>query len=359
MAGFMVEESLTDSNLIADDALRYATECLEVAGLSHEHASVAAEAIWHASMRGVDSHGLRLLPHYLQGLRGGRLNPKPNLTFKQTADSCGIVDADHTLGHIALHRAMQGAIILAEASGVGIVSVANSSHCGALAWYALQACAKGMVGLAATHATSKMKTHGGKRPYFGTNPFCFAAPGPGDAHFCYDAAQTPITMNKVYLSRQTGESLPEGVAANDEGELTTDANAANQLLPIGDYKGFGLAMMVDLVCALLSGMPAGREVSSMFGVGFDQPRKLGQVAVALKVDAFQPVGEFTQRLGDLCDALRSEPALEGQQVMVPGDPERLTYAHRQESGIPMPDAVLVELNAMANDLGVRPPRLLE
>ena len=154
--------------------------------LDDEIAELCAEGLVHTSLRGVDTHGIKLLPHYVAGIQSGRLNPKPKINFKRTSPSTGILDADHTLGYAAGVIAIKHAILLAEESGAGFVSVKNSSHGGALAYPCLKACEEGMISLGFTHATPRMKSPGSNREFFGTNPLCFAAPMKNEDPFCFD-----------------------------------------------------------------------------------------------------------------------------------------------------------------------------
>ncbi|HSQ42459.1 MAG TPA: Ldh family oxidoreductase, partial [Fibrobacteraceae bacterium] len=175
-------------------ALPLAIQILEKGGATQSVASTTGTGLWQTSMRGVDSHGLRLLPHYLAGLRGGRINGEPHFRLKKVRLSAGVLDADHAFGHAAGTEAMHHAIDFARATGVGAVSVKNSSHCGALAYFAQQACEQGMIGLAFTHASPKVQSFNARSVFFGTNPFCFCAPMADEGPYCFDSAPSIITF---------------------------------------------------------------------------------------------------------------------------------------------------------------------
>jgi LDH2 family malate/lactate/ureidoglycolate dehydrogenase len=338
------------------EAKSFCNAVFQAAGVAAQTAEQAAAGLWLTSMRGIDSHGIRLLPHYVAGLRGGRLNGRPSYTFTATATATGVLDADHTLGHAAGLTAMGHAIELAESAGIGVVTVFNSSHCGMLATYALEACRHRMMGFAVTHATPRLCSAGGVRPFFGNNPLCITAPMAGEAPFCYDGAQSSITMNEVRRRAALGHALPAGAAADESGAPVTEADRAIQLLGIGDYKGFGLAMGVEILCALLTGMPAGPDVSDMFADSFAEPRRLGTVVGALRIDAFVDPDEFEQRLGDMARRLRAEPPRDPSvPVQVPGDPEKRIEEERRRLGIPISEGDLESLLHLAGELGVEPP----
>lgn len=322
-------------------------------GIDKQVAEDTARALWLTSLRGVDSHGMRLLPHYIACIEAGRLNPKPQFHFDQTSLSTGRLDADHTLGHAAGMEAMRHAIQLAQVAGTGFVSVRNSSHCGAMATYALEACEHDMIGLAFTHATSKLKTPNAPRPFLGTNPICLAAPMANEGPFCFDAAPTTFSFNKVRQYRQEGKSLPPGVAADKNGTLTIDPSLADQLLPIGDYKGYGLSLVAEILCGLLSGMPVGRDVSDMFGAPLSKKRYLGQFFGAIRIDVFEDVKRFKSRLQKLADRLRAEARQNANiPIQVAGDPEKNEQRERERNGIPLSANDLENLNGLARRLGM-------
>lgn len=329
--------------------VQFAEQVLLTAGVDESVATETARGLWQASIRGVDTHGIRLLPHYVDEINGGRINPSPEFSFAQSTACIGQLDADDGFGIAAGKVAMEQAIDLAKDVGAGHVSVKNSSHCGAMAFFSLLAAEEDMIGYATTHGTANTLTPRGNRPFFGNNPICVAAPMAEEDPFCFDAAMTPIPFNKVLQARDLGESLPHGSAATDEGFETTDPHEATQLQYIGDYKGFGLAIINDIYCGLLSGMPIGQKISSMFGDPLSEPRNLGHYFSAIRIDAFVDPDEFKQRLQRLAETVRSEPArTEDSPVLFPGDPEKQMKQQRLDKGIPIPIAEMKKLDALAD-----------
>lgn len=344
----MDDRSWTYPRYHAERVRRFALDLFRAAGVVDEVATLTVEGLWQTSLRGVDSHGIRLIPHYLDSVAGGRLNPNPTFRFEQRAATGGTLDADHSFGHAAGMIAMRHAIELARHSGAGFVAVKNSSHCGAMAYYGLEAAQHDMIGLAFTHATPKMRTPNSHSVFFGTNPLCFTAPMRDEAPFCFDAAPTPFTSNRVKQYREDGRRLPAAVAADARGEETQDANQAVQLLPIGDYKGFGWAMMVDILCALLAGMPGGDQVSLMYGNPLSEKRYLGQFFGAIRIDVFRDPQAFKADLQATANRIRQQPRHDANTpVFVPGDPEKQVEAERRANGIPIKPLDLKKLNALA------------
>ncbi|MDQ7036140.1 MAG: Ldh family oxidoreductase [Anaerolineae bacterium] len=338
-----------------NEIYRFVYQALIAAGVREEVAELTAKGLWSTSLRGVDSHGVRLLVHYVHELRGGVVNPNPNFVWQQTAASTGTLDADHSFGHASGMIAMRHAIELAQEAGTGFVSVRNSTHCGAMAYFGLEAAAHDMIGLAFTHATPKVQSPGATQPFFGTNPICVAAPMQNEAPFSFDSAISQFSFNKVHQYREDGLPLPENIASDENGQMTTDAHAAFQLLPIGIYKGFGMAMMVDMFSGLLSGMPTGDDVSSMFDGNFSHRRFIGHFFGAFKISAFIDVDDFKQQLQMNADKIRKQARLdENIPVMVPGDPQKITEAQRRKDGIPVKPFDIERFQTLASELGIEP-----
>ncbi|MFA6143154.1 MAG: Ldh family oxidoreductase [Candidatus Omnitrophota bacterium] len=341
-------------NVIRADRLKkFAKDVLKKAGVCENAAEHVSEGLVQTSLRGVDSHGIRLLPHYLKGVRGGRINPKPAYRFKKTSASTGLLDADHTFGHAAGMEAAKKAIKLAKKIGSGHVAVYNSTHFGAAAYYALEIAKHDMIGMSFTHADSLMKSHGGKRVFFGTNPICFAAPCKGEDPFCLDMATTMINFNKVKQLRESGSKAPVGVGADKYGVETTDPNKISMLLPIGGYKGYGLGAMVEILCSMMTGMPYGPNISSMYRAPMNEKRFLGHFVSAIRIDCFQDVGYFKKRMALMMNELRSEPAEDKRAPMqVAGDPEKKTADIRSRSGIPLKEAEYLAFKEIGKEYGI-------
>lgn len=294
------------------------------------------EGLIQTSLRGVDSHGIRLFPHYIRALEAGRINGSPNYKFEKTSLSTGKLDADHTFGHAAGAEGMQRAIKLAKEAGIGSVAVYNSSHFGAAAYYALMAAKRDMIGLSFTHADALVVPSRGKRPYFGTNPICFAAPCDGEEPYCLDMATSFYNWNKVKQLREGRNKAPLGIGVDKKGNETTDPQKMKALIPIGDYKGYGLGMMIDILCSLLTGMPFGPHISSMFESPVNEHRFLGHYFMAIRIDCFENPKTFKARLAKMMREVRSEPRYkEDKPILVAGDPEKNNYKNRVKKGIPI------------------------
>ena len=323
---------------------------LDAAGLDEYSAQAVSNGLCETSLRGVDSHGVRLLPHYVRSAQTGRKNARPKFRFARTFPSMGCLDADNAFGHAAGMKAIEHGMEMAAETGVGMVGVRNSSHPGAMASFAMKAARAGYMALAFTHADSLLLSHGGTRPYFGTNPVCFAAPRSEGEPYCLDMATSVIPWNRLLLHK--GEPLPENVGADAKGNATTDPTEAVCLMPTGGYKGTGLASMVEVFCAIFTGMTFGRDIPAMYKAPMDAPRKLGQCYIVMRCDGCVDAATFASSLTRMTEAVRAEPSRPEQDVMLAGDKEMHAARRRRETGVPLDPETLAEFGKLANEFNI-------
>lgn len=310
------------------------------------------QGLVNTSLRGVDSHGIRLMPHYVQAAKIGRINLNPKITYEQTSPTTVLVDADHTYGIYAASLAMDKAIELARKFGTGVASIKNSTHFGAAAIYALKAARENMIGISFTNSDALVLPFGARSSFLGTNPICFAAPCEGEEPFCLDMATSTISWNKLMQHRETSTALVGGWAADSEGEECYDPNIAVGLLPIGGYKGYGLALMVELLCSALTGMPFGPHISKMFPISGSK-RTLGHFVMAIDIARFRDVSQFKSHVKMILDELRTQPTAKGfTNVRVAGDPEKESWKDRTINRIPVREEELTKFREIAELFGI-------
>lgn len=326
----MTEVRISDKNL-----RRFGYAVFDSVGIPKKIYKTVVDGLVGTSLRGVDSHGVRLMPHYIRAAIIGRINKNPKFSFEKTGLSTGILDADNGYGIAAGTEAMKVAIKLAKRTGMGGVAVKNSSHFGAAAIYSILAAKNSMIGLSFTHTDSLVLPFGGKKPFLGTNPICFAAPCEGEEPFCLDMATSQIPWNKVLVYRSNKKNLEVGWAADKNGNLCEDPEAASSLLPIGLYKGYGLGLMIEIFSSLLTGMAYGTHINSMYPLD-NKRRFLGHFFISIDVSRFEKIEVFKKRLKRMMEELRNLPTAPGfDKVRVPGDPEKEAYIKRSKNGIPM------------------------
>jgi len=317
-------------------------------------ASAVSDGLVHASLRGVDSHGIRLFSHYLAALKGGRINGQPKFLFEKTSPSTGILDADDAFGHSAGLKAVSKVVSMAKKSGMGSVSVKHSTHFGAASFFGLEIARHNMLGLSFTHSDPLIPPTRGKIPYLGNNPICFTAPCEGEEPVCLDMATSMITFNKVLRMREDQETAPPGVGFDKKGIETTDPNKIISLAPAGGYKGYGLSLMVDILCALLSGMPFGPHIGHMYNDTLNKKRNLGQFFIAIRIGCFVDPVLFKTRIHQLINELRNQERIDpGLPIMVAGDPEKKISEERIHNGIPIGKYEQEFFHDLSNQYGIQ------
>lgn len=335
---------------------------LVAAGSGPDGARAVARAVVDASARAFDTHGVRLVPHYVATLAGGRINPAPELRFTRLAPAAGHLDADDGFGHLASYRAVEEGIALARETGIAAVSVGRSSHHGATGCYTLAAARQGFAAIGMTHADAIVVPHDGVKAFHGTNPISFAMPVENEEPMLLDMATSSIPLNRVLLRRATGQPLPPDVAVDDQGAVTTDPHRAAALLPLGGvgygYKGAGLAAMVDVLCSAFTGMVHGAALAPFAGPDFSQKAALGHFFIILRPEIFQPLAAVNARMAEFLSDLRAQPAKPGARVMAPGDPEREPQEDRRVNGIPVDVTTWASLTALAGRYGCTVPPVM-
>jgi ureidoglycolate dehydrogenase (NAD+) len=243
---------------------------------------------------------------------------------------------------------MREAVALAEAAGVGLVSVHGSNHFGAAGWFALHAAERGMIGLALTHAEADVVPFGGRRPALGTNPLAVAVPRGDGPPVLLDMATSGVAMGRVLLARKRGEPIPEDWAVDADGEPTTDPRQVRAVRPMAGPKGYGLAFVVEVLAGLLSGSRSGTEVRRMYD-DFDEPQGIGHFLGAIDPARFVPPEAFAGSVDRLAGQLKATPPAPGfDEVLLPGEPEDRAEARHRRDGVPIPEELrreLVELGA--------------
>jgi LDH2 family malate/lactate/ureidoglycolate dehydrogenase len=314
---------------------RLMEDALRRRGLPEEHVAWVVDGLLEASLRGIDTHGVRLFPTYLAELDGGRSRARPEFRWLGKAPAARLLDAGHALGLVAGRAACAEAVRLAREQGLGAVAVRNSNHFGAASIYTLEMARQGVLGLSFTNSDALVAPHHGLRPLFGTNPISLAVGGLGEDLFCADFATSQVSYSKVKHLQAQGLPPEPGWAVTADGGDAAQGGGIAALKPLGGYKGHCLGMMVEILCALLAGMPLDHELSHLYAPPYDEPRRVAHLFLALDVAAFREPGEFRQDLSRLLGIVRGQPAVDGERVIAPGDLESEAAAARRAHGIPM------------------------
>ena len=358
----MAHAPAPDSVFVPAENLRsFMERVLAALGLPEEDAKITVDVLIEADLRGIDSHGIGRLSIYVERLLSGKQNPHAPLTVVSEAPGTALLDGGAGMGQVISVRAMALAIKKAKETGIAGVAVRNSSHFGFAGYFPLMAASEGMIGMAFTNARPSICPTFGTEPMLGTNPIAFAAPTDMDFPFLFDAATSIIQRGTVELYDRLHVQLPEKLVVGPSGEFLSEPDlileemlkGSAALLPLGGigeegggYKGYGLAIMVELLSAALQNGPYLKHVT---GVG------MGHFFLAIDISKFLPVNTFRKIAGSILRDLqnsRKEPGRE--RIFVPGEKEHLTRKERLKTGIPLPPAFLEKLRQMAEQVGVEP-----
>jgi LDH2 family malate/lactate/ureidoglycolate dehydrogenase len=314
-----------------------------------EDAGIVAHHLVEADLRGVHSHGVIRVPTYVTGLKAGRINPRPNLEVVEDNGGQVIMDGDFGLGQLTAFRANELAIERGREHGMAAVALRRSTHCGAMAYYAIRARAAGLIGLAITNAGMNMTPTGGTQKIIGNNPFAMAVPTTRAWPMVLDMATSVVAGGKLDVARSKGEPIPLGWARDKDGNPTTDPVAARQgsLEPVGGYKGYGMAIMLDVLAGVLSGGRFGGMLGTEGGHG-----GMGQFFMTIDVSRFMPLDQFKARMDELIDQIHaSEKAPGVDRIYVAGEIEYDLQSAREQAGVPIEESVLASLDTVEQELG--------
>jgi LDH2 family malate/lactate/ureidoglycolate dehydrogenase len=334
----------------------FINDALCAVGMPGEDAAKVARFMTEADLTGADAHGIFRLPQYVRRIRAGGFNRRPDIKVEKTAAATALVDGDNGMGHLAVSRAAETAIELAHDAGVAWVGVRRSNHAGTAGLYAAMPVEHGMIGLYAAVANANhMAVWGGTEFLLGTNPIGIAAPS-GDGPVVLDMATTVVSYGTVKKYALAGREMPEGWLVDTQtGGPLTDPKRSTEglLLPIGGYKGSGLAIMLGLLAGTLNGAAFGRDVID-FNYNQEDATNTGQFVVAVDIKRFVPLSTFVAETDRHLADLRASKRLPGvEEIRLPGDRRRACRTERLRNGVPLPTALLMQLDKLARELGVR------
>src|SRR5262245_23509798 len=345
----------TDRRFQASALEALVARALTAVGLPGSDAERVAPLMILADLRGSDGHGIFRLPQYIRRIRAGGVTVRPNIRVVQETDATALVNGDNGMGHLVLQFAAQVAIKKAERLGVGWVGVRQSNHAGPAALYAMMPLARDMIGIyIAVGSANHMPPWGGIELLLSTNPIAFAIPALEEPPIVLDIATSVTAYGKVKTKAQRGEPMPEGWMIDALGRPLTDPRRAEEgfLLPIGGYKGSGLALVFGLLAGTLNGAAFGRDVID-FNKDDKTPTNTGQVIVALDIARFSPVDAFKRNVDGVIREMRTSKRMHGvERIRLPGEQSHATWLERSVAGVPMNDMLFKDLQRLAADVGV-------
>lgn len=340
---------------------KFVSSVFESIGCPEEDAHLAADVLVSADARGIDSHGVARLAGYVRLYDHGRLNPSPKIHILHESPSTALIDGDRGLGLVVAPKAMEIACQKAGLAGTGWVAVQNSNHFGIAGYHAMKALPQDMIGWAMTHAAPLVTPTFSREKLLGTNPIAVAIPALTEPPFVADFASTAVAYGKLEILQRKGMDTPDGWVQDRLGNPSNDAFAIKNggaLLPLGgdrehgSHKGYGLGAIVDILSGVLSGANFGPWVPPFATAGFMQAgetvgKGTGHFLGAMRIDAFRPAEEFQKDMDRWIKRFRSAEAVDGKQVLIPGDPERELEIERKLNGIPLLEPVVEDLRGLS------------
>ena len=317
-------------------------------GLSNNHASISSNAIINAELVGAHSHGLSRLKMYCERISRKVINPKPKIKIKKISQSISFIDANNSIGFIAADIAIKKAIENSKKTGIGMVAVKNSGHYGLSGYYAEQAVKKNLVTMIYTNAPPAVAPHGAIKSLFGTNPICFGAPSGSKVPFILDTSISMINRGKVRLAARKNQKIPKGVALDKFGKLTVDAKKALEgvQLPIGSFRGSGLAWMVDILSGVLTGSNHAGRVKDPFD-DFSGPQNIGHLFITFKTNLF--VKNYNGRIKNNIRTIKKLPKAKGvKNIMYPGENKFKRFKMNSKKDIKISEIIKKDLEILQN-----------
>ena len=339
----------------ADKLEAFCIDALRSAGVNESDARATAEILVLTDTWGVFTHGTKNLRGYIRRITGGGIRKDAHPKIEREGPAWAIVDADSGLGMIGSTFAMRAAIAKARSAGIGYAGVRNSCHFGAAGCYAAMAADENMIGLAMANDTPTMTVPGGRGLILGNNPFACAIPTGEKYPILLDIAMSVVAGGKVFSAAAMGQKIPETWMVDSEGRPTADPTLfphAGALLPMGGHKGYGLALMIETLSAILTGASIAGHVLSWSFSDASLATGHGAAFIAVDVNTLMPMAEFTQRMTQTIREIRAAPTVEGGHIYLPGE---LEWARRETAlreGIDMPEDVLASLRSLAGEMGL-------
>lgn len=341
--------------IVYEEQLRQVcTEILKGVGVSGEEASIVADSLVKANLRGVDSHGVIRLKVYVDRVKYGTIILDAPIKIVREAPSTALIDGGFGFGQVVAVKAIKTAIEKARKTGIGGVGVFNTNHFGMLAYYALIALKEDMISLITTNGSPYVVPWGGRVPMFGTNPICVGIPSGQEIPLILDMATSAAARGKIEKAAKEGTKIPGDWAVDECGKPTTDPIAAlkGALLPFGGPKGYGLSFVVDILSGCLTGAAFGKHVVSLYPE--NKRSSLGHFLLVINPDVFIPINEFKASVAKAVQEIKACPTASGvPEVLVPGEIEYRTEQKRLRDGIPIDEETWRMIEELCKETGVK------
>jgi LDH2 family malate/lactate/ureidoglycolate dehydrogenase len=344
----------TTFKVSAESLEAFVSQVFQKTGCSESSVGDIAQCLVQTNLWGIDSHGVLRVKKYVDRIRSGGMNGTPEIRTLKSDTSLEVLDADNGPGYVAGKAAMARAIELAGQQNIAAVGIINSNHCGATSLYARMALERDMIGVAMTNVAPNMVMTGGSRPITGNNPIAVAVPTFGDFPFVLDISLSAAAGGKLLMAAKNGEEIPLGWATDSGGRPTTDPQVGFNgfLLPLGGHKGFGLSLLVDILCGVITGGSFQHQLKSMYRYPGD-PSNTAHLMIVIKPLALISKQQMKERMSDFINTIKESPMWDpDSEMLLPGEIEYRKEQERRRDGIPIPAALYDELAAIGSELNL-------
>lgn len=300
-------------------------------------ARITSDVLIRADLRGIHSHGVSRIPVYVQRIKNGAMSAKPEIVKVSDSGSTELIDGGNGLGQYCAYIGMEGCIAKAQKAGVGVTGIRNNNHIGMASYFSMMALEHDMIGLTFNNGSPHVAAWGGRDPLIGTNPISIAIPSGGDFPVVLDMATTKVSRGKIMLAEKQKKEIPADWAFDRKGVPTTDPFEAlkGTLMPIGDYKGYGLSLCIDILSGLLTGALFGPYVPPMAPEGRDKLNQ-GVLLMAIQIERFISIKDFKMKMNDFRDKIKRSNRNPGVgEIYLPGEIEYNREKENRANGIPL------------------------
>ena len=339
------------------DAEGFIARALEAEKVPTADAQIIANLMIQSDLVGADGHGIFRLPAYLKRIRAGGVNLQPNIHIEREQGATALINGDNALGHLVMNRAVELALEKVKQHSVCWIGSHFGNHSGAASVYVRKLAEQGYIGIyMAVGNANHMAPWGGIDLLLSTNPIAISVPAGNEPIVLLDIATTVAAYGKVKVAAQKGESIPNDWMIDKQGKPITDPkrSAEGSLLPIGGYKGYGLAVMIGLLAGALNNAAVGKGTID-FNAHHDLVTNTGQTIIAVDPSAFGDKDAFIARVIELVNDLKSSSTLPGvKEIRVPGEGAAKKMAERRKLGIPVSPELLDALDICAKECGIAP-----
>lgn len=331
---------------------KFSADIMVKTGVAAKDAGLFADSLIRADMRGIGSHGVTRLKTYAYRVEAGFVDASATLSVLSEAPSFLLLDANNGLGVPAAHKAMEICMNRAAKTGVCFAAVKGGNHFGMGAFFTELAAKRGMIGFAVTNGPKQLPPTGGREAVIGTNPLSVSIPAGNYRPFTLDMATSVVARGKVTLAKKEGRSIPEGWGIDENGHPTTDPARVKCMLPFGGPKGYGIGMIIEILCSCLTGAATGLTMGGFYDFS-GKKQNVGFFLGALDISRIVPMEEFEARMESLIESVKGSQKAEGiKEIFVPGEIELNKEETARCEGIVLSDTVLAELKETSEKYGV-------